>query len=285
MFGSSISVSSAVVLAGTVGILVAGMTTLIYVAFRRKPKNNPRAYLREEKRSDSIAVICAGDSHTHASLSSDYVAVLRARHDCHRFAFINAGQNGNTCQDLLRRLPEIVSCEPDAVTILIGTNDARAGFPEAAEHSFQQSLSALLSGLHSQTKARIALLSIPPLGEDLAAEINRGIDRCNAVIRRVADQDSADYLPFSESLRSLIERSGTPSPLRFKLRVGLLLGAPIQHYVLRRSWNEIAARRGFAVHTDQIHLNDRAGEMAADLIGTWLVSTFSRESAVLAGQL
>ena len=283
MPGSSISVSSAVVLAGAVGILVAGMAALIYVAFRRKPINNPRAYLRKGKRPGSITVVCAGDSHTHASLSSDYVAMLRARHD--RYAFINAGQNGNTSLDLLRRLSEIVSCEPDAVTVLIGTNDARTGFPETAERSFQQSLSALVSGLRSQTKARIALLSIPPLGEDFAGEINRGIDRCNAVIRRVADESDADYLPLGESLRSLIERSQSRSLLPFKLRAGLLLDAAVQRYIFRRNWNVIAARRGFAIHTDQIHLNDRAGGTTADLIGNWLGSVFSRESAVVPGQL
>lgn len=285
MPGSAISVSSAVVLTGAVGILVAGMAALIYVAFRRKPINNPRAYLRKGKRPGSITVVCAGDSHTHASLSSDYVAMLRATHDRRRYAFINAGQNGNTSRDLLRRLSEIVSCEPDAVTVLIGTNDARTGFPKTAERSFQQSLSALVSGLRSQTKARIALLSIPPLGEDFAGEINRGIDRCNAVIRRVADESDADYLPLGESLRSLIERSQSRSLLPFKLRAGLLLGAAVQRYIFRRNWNVIAARRGFAIHTDQIHLNDRAGGTTADLIGNWLGSVFSRESAVVPGQL
>jgi lysophospholipase L1-like esterase len=101
--------------------------------------------------------------------------MLRARHDRHRYAFINAGQNGNSSRDLLRRLSEIVSCEPDAVTVLIGTNDARTGFPETAERFFQQSLSALMSGLRSQTIARIALLSIPPLGAVITAEINPGV--------------------------------------------------------------------------------------------------------------
>src|SRR5438309_11556836 len=110
MPGSAISVSSAVVLAGAVGILVAGIAALIYVAFERKPINNPRAYLRKGKRpGGSITVVCAGDSYTHASLSSDYVAMLRARHAPHRYEFINAGQNGNTSRDLLRRLFEIVS--------------------------------------------------------------------------------------------------------------------------------------------------------------------------------
>ncbi len=278
MLGSSIIASSVIALASALGIIFAGMFALLCVV-RRKPTNNPGAYLRKGKRQASTTVVCAGDSHTHASLSSDYVAVLRERLGCRGFAFINAGQNGNTSLDLLRRLPELVRCEPDAVTVLIGANDVRTGFPESVEHSFEQSLRALVSGLRSQTKARVALLSIPPLGEDLAGEINRGVERCNAVIRRVADQDGADYLPLSESLRTLIERSGTRSPLPFKLRAGLLFGAAVQHYVLRRNWNVIAMRRGFAVHTDQIHLNDRAGEIAANVIGKWLGSTFSLESA------
>ncbi len=279
MLGSSITASCVIALASVLGVLFAGMFALLCVV-RRKPTNNPGAYLRRGKRQASTTVLCAGDSHTHASLSSDYVAMLREKLGCRGFAFINAGQNGSTSLELLRRLPEIVRCEPDAVTVLIGTNDARTGFPEVSEHSFERSLRALASGLRSQTKARVAMLSIPPLGEDLTGEINRGIERCNAVIRRVADEEGADYLPLGESLRTLIESSGTRSPLPFKLRAGLLLGAAVQHYVLHRNWNVIAGRRGFAVHTDQIHLNDRAGEMAANLIGRWLGSTLSRESVV-----
>jgi hypothetical protein len=53
------------------------------------------------------------------------------------------------------------------------------------------------------------------------------------------------------------------------------LDAAVQRYIIRGNWNVIAARRGFAIHSDQIHLNDRAGEMTADLIGNWLGSKFS----------
>jgi hypothetical protein len=51
-----------------------------------------------------------------------------------------------------------------------------------------------------------------------------------------------------------------------------LLGAAIQRYVLRRSWDDISARNGFVVHTDQLHLNDRAATVTADLIANWLNS-------------
>jgi hypothetical protein len=140
------------------------------------------------------------------------------------------------------------------VTVLIGTNDARTGFPETAERFFQQSLSALMSCLRSQTIARIALLSIPPLGTVITAEINRGVDRCNAVIR-----ERRRLSALGESLRSLIERSQARPLLPFKLRAGLLLDAAVQRYILRGNWNVIVARRGFAIHTDQIHLNDPRG--------------------------
>ena len=129
MLGSSITASSVIALASVLGIIFAGMFALLCVV-RREPTNNPGAYLRKGKRQASTTVVCAGDSHTHASLSSDYVTILRGRLGRRGFAFINAGRNGNTSLDLLRRLPEIVRCEPDAVTVLIGTNDARTGFSE-----------------------------------------------------------------------------------------------------------------------------------------------------------
>lgn len=235
---------------------------------------------QHEQRAASFSVVCAGDSHTHASLSSDYVEMLRERFAGCGFAFINAGQNGNTCAELLRRCPEITLRKPDAVTALIGSNDVRTGFPESKEQAFERDLNTLVSNLRTGTGARIALLSIPPLGEDLAADVNRDVDQCNIVIGRVARQSGADYLPFGEQLMALISRSSVRQLLPFRLRPGLLLGAAFQHYVLRLSWNVISERRGFAIHTDQIHLNDHAGGIAADLIVAWLNSTFPRESAV-----
>ena len=40
----------------------------------------------------------------------------------------------------------------------------------------RENLGAVLGRLKEETDARIALLSLPPLGEDLDEEINRGLD-------------------------------------------------------------------------------------------------------------
>jgi acyl-CoA thioesterase I len=268
----SIAALALFVLLAPLFLLLGGMCALIYFVNARKPRNNPQAFLQRGKRAVSSVVVCAGDSLTHASLSADYV--LRLRHGISSYAYeiVNAGLNGNESADLLRRIPEIVRCKPDAISVLIGSNDVRTRFPHEAELAFQTNLNAIMGELRKKTEARIALLSIPPLGEDIAGEANRDVDRCNTVIRRVAAENAADYLPLHESLKLLIEKSGIRPPLPFRLRLRLLLGAAIQHYVLRRSWDDISARNAFVVHTDQLHLNDRAAAVTADLIANWLNS-------------
>jgi len=254
-------------------MLLAGLVASFYMGFVRKPRNNPRAWLRKRARSGSTTVVCAGDSHTHASLSADYVANLQNRLGSRGYEFINAGRNGNTSLDLLNRLDEIVQCQPDAVSVMIGTNDVRTSFSKAAEQALEQNLKTIVSQLRSEVRARVALLSVSPLGEDLAGEANQRVGRCNDVIRRVAEQCGADYLPLNESLRALIEKSGSHSPHPFKLRIGLLLGAAVRRYIAHQTWDTIAGRNRLIVHTDQIHLNDRAGKVVADLIAGWLDNT------------
>jgi acyl-CoA thioesterase I len=112
------------------------------------------------KRAVSSVVVCAGDSLTHASLSADYVSRLRQRLSSHAYEIVNAGLNGNESTDLLRRIPDIVRCKPDAVSVLIGSNDVRTRFPQEAEPAFQTNLNAIVGELRKKTEARIALLSI-----------------------------------------------------------------------------------------------------------------------------
>jgi acyl-CoA thioesterase-1 len=259
-----------IVCAGVFCMLLAGMAALIYMGFRRKPRNTPSAYMRRGRRNGSRTVVCAGDSHTHASLSADYVAILQKHLDTRGYEFINAGLNGNTSLDLLDRLDEIVRCQPDAVSVMIGTNDVRGGFSQAAEQAFEQNLRTIVTRLRSEAHAPVALLSVAPLGEDLAEEANQRVDRCNDVIRRVARECGADYLPLNESLGTLIENSGSHSSRPFKLRIGLLLGAAVRRYIAHQTWDTIAGRNRLIVHTDQIHLNDSAGKVVADLIAGWL---------------
>lgn len=252
------------------GAPVVGLAALAYLAFLRRPANNPEDFLESgRRRTTQKPVVCAGASLTHASLSGDYVAMLRKGPDGRGFEFVNAGANGDTSRDLLRRLDEIAACRPDAATILIGTNDARValtgrGTPEA----FRGNIEEILARLNSETDARVAVLSLPPLGEDPVSEANRVVARHNAVLREVAAARGAAYLPLGEELAALVERDGGGVP--YRLRPALMLANAFRRYALGWGWDRIAAANGFAVLTDGIHLNDRGAAVAADLIARWL---------------
>lgn len=143
-----------------------------------------------------------GDSLTQGTISSDYVALLRERFGGAGYEFVNAGTGGNVSYGLLGQLEQITACEPDFVTILIGTNDAnftlypffasRNTFPERTSLAgFRANLTTAVRRLRTETTARVALLSIPPLGEETNSPINRGVAEYNAVLRDLALSEGA----------------------------------------------------------------------------------------------
>ena len=262
------------------GAPVVGLVALAYPAFLRKPANHPKKFLEAGRcPGTETLVVCAGDSLTHASLSGDYVAMLRGEFGGRGHEFVNAGANGDTTLGLLRRLDDVAACRPDAVTVLVGTNDARDD--RAVTGAFGERLGAILARLRAETDARIAVLSLPPLGEDLADEANRRVARYNAVAERIAVAYGAAYLPVNEELAALIERDAGGLP--YKLRPALMLANAFRRYALRHNWDRIAAANGFATLTDGIHLSDRGAATAADLISRWLSRRAEDASEAAAG--
>ncbi|MFV8052550.1 SGNH/GDSL hydrolase family protein [Mycobacterium sp. 48b] len=89
--------------------------------------------------SDRMRIVCAGDSITRGKLSADYIAMLRQRPVGERAEFVRAGVNGDLAHNLLQRLDTVIAADPDVVTVLIGTNDARAGIcTEAARRAIRR---------------------------------------------------------------------------------------------------------------------------------------------------
>ncbi|KAB8193462.1 hypothetical protein FH608_019675 [Nonomuraea phyllanthi] len=205
-----------------------GLTGAVgYLTFLR-PAGNPPADARTDGPGQRPRVVAAGASMTQGSPGADRVATLRARPEFHGREFVNAGVNGSTTADLRQRVDsDIVACGPAAVTLLIGTNDVRNGVPLPR---FRADLRAIVDHVRARTTARIALMSLPPLGEDLNTEINHRLTAYNAAIQETA----------------------------------------AQHYLLGRSWDEIARAGGRDLLVDHIHLSDRGGAIVADLVGRWL---------------
>jgi lysophospholipase L1-like esterase len=248
-------------IAAAVAVVVRG-----FARFRRLPANRPAVHRARPGRQ---VVVLLGASTIQGNVSFNIVDEVARRLPDHDL--VNAGINGDTSAQALARVPEVVACRPDAVVVHIGANDALAmrGSPMARDvierptvESFGTNLAAIVRGL-AATGARIALMSIQPVGELPEAEINRDVDRINEAVRRAA-AEGAGYLPLHERLTDLLAERGTgrpavdsPIPVLRAIVAHLGLGIPL---------DRIGRRNGYAIHTDGLHLASPAGLVAADLV-------------------
>jgi lysophospholipase L1-like esterase len=237
-------------------------------------------------------VVCFGASLTAGTVSADYLALLRARPGLARYRFINQGVNGDLAWNGLQRIDRAISARPDFFTLLIGTNDVNATLSErnrARYHSFnhlpieqptlewyEENLRLIVGRVRRETSARIALLSLAVIGEDLEHEANRRVELYNEAIRRVARDNGVDYLPLHERVIAYLREHDADRatlPPRLPYRDGLTnVGTATALHHSGLSWDEVSRRNGLLVTTDCLHLNNVGAGMIADLIAAWLES-------------
>jgi lysophospholipase L1-like esterase len=239
-------------------------------------------------------VVCFGASLTAGSVSADYVEMLAERPTLAGCRFVNHGVNGDVAWKGLQRLDEVIAEKPDAVTILIGTNDVNATLSERnlrhylefykipttpTREWYEENLRAIVRRLQEETGARIALLSLAIIGENLAHEANRRIALYNETIRRVAASTGTDYLPLYETMLDYLrthEADLAELPPRLDYRDGLVnIGNAVALHGTGLSWNEVSRRNGLLLTTDCLHLNETGAALIADLIEEWLLDAKS----------
>lgn len=203
---------------------------------------------------------------TQGTLGANGVGALRDQPELAGYTFVNAGVNGDTAADLLGRVDtDVVRCRPDPVVLLVGTNDVRADVPV---DQYRADLGALVSRIKSRTSARIALLSLPPLGEDLDAPIHHRLAGFNTAIENIATTAGIGYLPVNEQFENRLRRFGSATTT-FDFGFPLAFRAAAKHYLLGRTWDEVARSHRLEFLVDHIHLSDQGGAIVTDLVGRW----------------
>lgn len=263
------------------------MSTLSVALRKRLPgwrADAPEAFLLDGRRSDTRAlVVCAGDSITHGQVSANYVGRLDRRLRPAGYQLVNAGVNGDLAFNVHKRLDKIIACRPDVVTLLVGTNDINARFDAVWEQRYRknqglpvapslnfylENIEAILTRLQDESGARVALIEIPPLGEDLSGRMNGLVRDYNAALHDIAVRRGLPCLPLYTRLVALMPEGHRPPPYKGDITQIMLAG--MQAMMLGRSWDEVARRNGLAVLTDHIHLNDRAANVVAELVGDFV---------------
>lgn len=227
-------------------------------------------------------VVCLGASIVRGRASVDFVQILRDRFP--ERTFVNAGVNGNTVWEVLQRVDDVLACEPSEVMILVGTNDVLATLaPDGgakvrdgkhlptvpSAHDYLINLDAIVARLQV-AGCRVAVASLPPLGQDLEAPANVRLREFNEAIGEVALRRGATYLPVYEALAHELVTAGAAHGPEWtgSWRPGVQsLG---RHFLLGQSYDEIAGRRGRLLSPDDVHLDTHGAAVVADAVERFL---------------
>ena len=276
-------------------ILVVGllMVNAFYQSMMRLPSNTPSKYLRRisGKGKQRQILVLLGDSITHGRIGVNYVDMIADRPEGRDFEIINAGINSELAWNNLQRLDEVIQCDPDVVTVLIGTNDANATMSEEIKREYirnmrlpkepssewyMRSLSSIVEGLKVKTKAKIALLSIPTIGENTSDPAFMRSSDYSAIVKEVAEETDTTYLPLHERMTEYLHKTHGNAKYPYqKYKIGIIKGI-ISRYLFRRTWDNIARDSGFILHVDYLHLNTAGARMVADLISDFVKSSLLR---------
>lgn len=274
-------------------LCVALILGLLYAWLYRKvskhiPENYPNAKNRQQIDASKKTLVCFGDSNTHGNVSYNWVNDLSSQ--LSDYQVFNAGINSDLTYTLLRRIDDVIACKPDFITILIGTNDVNATMGKIMEkryqdlgrinkdtspnfEDFKKNYIEIIGQLKTKTKAKIAVMSLPVMGEDLTHEANQKADKYSDFIKQLATDEQLIYLPVREKQKEFLQKKTQPLKHTFEDTYKLLNFSVIGFYLLGKSWDEITTKHGFQLTPDNLHQNSIAGGMIRDLVKNTVTSS------------
>jgi lysophospholipase L1-like esterase len=241
-----------------------------------------------ERMVGTVACLGAGAPAVGAP-AFDWVSELERRPRNHELEILNFGGGGDLAQDLLRRVPDVIARAPDKVVIWTGCGDVLAGVSSSAWRrlalgrraldaptpaGFRETLGAIVRRLKMGTEAAIGLCSLPPIGEDpepvtaLQQTLNDRVAEYSAIIAEIAHTERCAYIPVGEALAARID--GEPGQSYPGFQVLPFCRDAVRAVALRQSPDAIGDANGWRYHTDGLHLNTRAGVIAANLVQRFL---------------
>ena len=235
------------------------------------------------------AIACVGSGGAAGGGTPGWIGELERRPRNHELDFLDLAFHGDLAGHALRRVPDVIAMAPDKVIIWVGGNDVLASLspmaawlftlmkppaPKPTPFSFHEALASTVRRLKMGTEAAIAICSIAPIGEDpepvngFQLELNRRVAEYCAIIGHVARTERCAYIPVGEALSARIADEPGRSFTRFDILPHCRDAFDVR--AMRKTPDEIGARNGWRYHTDGLHLNDRAGRIAADLVQRFL---------------
>ena len=240
------------------------------------PKGRADDLFKELSLKSGRVIACIGDSLTHGNIGECWVDGLRNEYP--EDTVINEGINGDLVWQVNERIESIINCDPDIIILMIGSNDVMASFnkksgerykssnklPEIPTfESYQKLLPKLLDNLNGTSK--IALCTLPPIGENKDSAINEHIRKFNDFIELTANNKNISLIPISNLLWEELSKRTYPvksdyDPSSLPI-IRRIYGGMMHHYIFKKSWDEVAKSKGQWLLFDQIHFGERAAKI------------------------
>ena len=240
------------------------------------PKGRADDLSQELSLKSGRVIACIGDSLTHGNIGECWVE--RLRNEYPEDIVLNEGINGDVAWQVNNRIESIVNCSPDIIILMIGSNDAMASFnkksgeryksnnklPEIPTFkSYKKLLPKLLDRLNGTSK--IAICTLPPIGENIDSAINVHIRKFNDFIELTANNKNINLIPVSNLLWDELSKRTYPVKSDYDPNslpiIRRIYGGMMHHYIFKKSWDEIAKSKGQWLLFDQIHLGERAAKI------------------------
>lgn len=232
-------------------------------------------------------VLFLGASITQGKISISFVKSLKQRLGTKHFKFINQGVAGYESYNILKKIDKTIKLKVDFVIILVGTNDILSALDprlsklsrklkniphEPSLFNFSKNITEIVKCLKQKTHSKIAIASLPILGENLYSIENKTISEYNSELKRISEIENAVYLPVFEKqeyfLKKEIEGKGKDCINGAKMAFKSL----VHHYLFFKSLDSISKHNGFLLLTDGIHMNSMGSSLIADEIEQFIRS-------------
>ena len=265
-------------------LFVFAIVTSFFITVRvitsKLPSGRAIEMLNRSRSKNTRVIACIGDSLTHGKLGASWVDKLR--HQFPQDEFLNEGVNGDVVWQVYERSEPILKCRPDIAILMIGSNDTMGSFdkkmgegylknnqlPEIPTfNAYKKLLPELIDRLYEIPK--IAICTLPPIGEYPDSEINHHVEKFNDYIRKTAIDKNISILDVSNCMWAELSKRTYPVKKNYSPRMAIIAkdmyGGCIQHYIFKRRWDKVAKSRGQWLLFDQIHLGEKGAQILFNL--------------------
>ena len=228
---------------------------------------------------DKKKILFLGASITQGKISISYINMLKEKLGTKQYNFINQGIAGYESYNILTTLDRGIKKNPDYVILLVGTNDVLSSLnPKLARLTrklkhipheptlshFSDNIATILKKIKQETNSKIAIASLPVVGENLDSIENRTIAEYNAVLKKIANNENIVYLPVNEKQKVFLINEIGGKGKDYTKSIKLAFKALFLHYILLMNLDTISKNNGFLLLTDGIHQNSTGAKIIAD---------------------